>query len=203
MSVENFCNKYPESADVAEIIEGIKTREFGEGKSSVVILAEQLVREGRDGIREILNKINPGNTMFEIDPRDFQQIPPEDRSKMFDDYAAIIFGISVVSLEKTLLTRKYDHGDWCERYNVATQGAQLSEAHADATGQKLSQEQMNAMYSAVRQDKTFSLFFKEEGIQAMPAKMRGVLEEIQILPIVRKSILPFFEARAKFVTASS
>lgn len=195
MSIENFCSKFPESSDIKTTI----STEIKEGMSLVAILAEQLAKEGRDGLRERIGKLNPGTLMFNLTPEDFRQIlkSPEDKEKALADYASIIFGLSVVLLERTLVEREYNHKDW-DPYGVYLFNIQSRKEES----QKLSPGKLTEMYSIVEKDKTFGLFFEEEGIQAMPDAMRQLLEENDVLlPIIRKQILPLYRARAQFLVA--
>jgi len=205
MSIEIFWAKYPANPEVRSSIENIKKTETG--KSLIAILAEQLVIEGRDGIRKIFNKYYPGNTMFELDQKSLEKITAEDKQKMFYNYAGIVFGHAVVSLERTLVSREYDHEDFCQRHNLATQGMQIVKAETgDVNVEKLSQDQMGKMYAIVNKDKTFALFFegeeREEGketIMAMPHALRRFLLENDRILIIRKAILPLYKERAKFL----
>jgi len=200
MSLETFCTRFPANPEVRTSIASMQRIETQEGKSLVAILAQQLAREGRDGIRETLNKYFPGNTMFELDQKILERIPAEDKQKMFDNYAAIVFGLAVVSLERTLVNGEYDHEDFCQRYNLATGGMQLGKAEAeDVKVEKLSHDQMGQMYAVIKKDKTFTLFFEQEGIQAAPHVLRQFLQEKNTILNIRKAILPLYKERARFL----
>lgn len=202
MSIESFCDRYPANLDLRHTVEEIRTGEGKLDRSLVVILAEQLIMEGRDGIREQLNRINPGNTMFAMDPRTFEQIPEEDKQKMFVNYNGIVFGILVCSIENTLIERKCSYSNLRERCNLA--GLQFFEMPDGVEKrEKFSSEQLRLMYSIAKQDKTLAKFIEsEEGIQAMPAILREFVEQTGSLSIIRQKILPSWKERAKFVISS-
>ena len=196
MSVENFCKRFPASTDVRGIIEDIRSTDIKTGKSLIAILAEQLVREGRDGLREIIKELNPGQIMLRMTLEDFRRISAseENRQKIFINYASVFFGLAVGFLETSLIEREYNHQDWPdeERYPSNTQSQKEGR-------EKLLPEKLNDMYSIVKKDKTFGLFFEEEGIQAMPDAMQELLKEKEVLPIIRESILPLYRQRAQFL----
>ena len=201
MSIESFISKYPAVPDLRKTVEDIKVEEGKSDRSLVVILAEQLIRECRDGIREELNKINPGNTMLELDQRTFQQIPEEDRQKMFVNYSGIVSGILFCSIEKALVERRCYFRDLRGIYDLATQGLQLPE-FPSVIGkiEEFTTEQLSQTYSLAKEDKTLTRFLeREEGIQAMPATLREFVEWTGSLSIIRQDILPSWKERAKFL----
>lgn len=199
MSVENFLKQYPANLDVRTIVEAKKT----EGRSDmslVAILAAQLAKEGRNGAREIINKLNPSDTMSEIARGDFQRLSVVDRNNMFTNFAGFIFGNSVVSLERTLVNGEYDHEDFCERYNLEINSFQLERIKAGTEKiEKLSSEQLKRMRSLVKEDLTFSIFFEEKGIQALPNTLRRFLETTGIVPLIQNDIVPKYKPRANFL----
>lgn len=202
MSLENFCNRYPANPEVRGIVENRRRTEGQYGKSLVVILAEQLAREGRDGVREIINKLSGSNTMFRLEQESFQRLPAQDRSNLFRNYEAIVFGNVVVSIEKTLANGEYDHEDFCERYNLDTSGFQLDKAEAGTKKrEKLSREQMSRIYLTAGTDKTLAGFLEGEDVGALPSALREFLESRGLLNAIRENILPIYKPRAKFVVA--
>ena len=203
MSIESFNRNYPAVSGVKGIVDQIKVREGKSDRSLVVILAERLISECRDGIREEVNKINPGDTMFELDPQSFQQIPQEDRQKMFINYGGVVAGMLFCLIERALVQRKCHSSDLRQTYNLATAGLQLSKMPSGVEKiEEFSREQLSQMYSLVSQDKTLAKFIEsEEGIQAMPAILREFVEGTGSLSIIRQDILPFWKERAKFLVA--
>jgi len=200
MSIENFCSQYPADPDIREIVG--KKMTGRSDKSLVVLLAVNLAREGRDGGKKLIDKLNSSNTAFEMDIADFQRLPAEDRKNMFANFAAFVFGNSVLSLERALVNREYDHKDFCNRYNLEASSFHLSKVEVGIEErEELSYEKLSTMHSLVRQDKTFAIFFKE-GIQAMPNILRRFLETGGIIPVIQEDILPIYESRAKFLVAA-
>lgn len=201
MSIESFCNQYPASPDVRVIVDTGRT-EGQSHMSSVVILAAQLAREGQDGARKIINKLNPSNTMSKVAREDFQHLSVGDRRDMFINYAGFVFGNSVVSLEKTLVNTEYDHEEFCRHYNLGINSFELENITAGTEErEKLSFEQLTRMRSLIKQDLTFAIFFEEKGLQALPNILRQFLEERQIISVIQRDILPIYKPRADFLIA--
>ena len=198
MSIESFCNQYPANPDVRAIV-GSEMITGRSDKSLVVILAVELAKEGRNGVRKLIDKLNPSDTAFEIVSSDFQSLPAEDRENMFTSFAAFVFGNSVLSLERTLVNGEYDHEDFCNRYNLEASSFLLTRVEGTEKIEKLSYDKLAIMHSLVKEDKTFAIFFEEKGIQAMPNILRQFLETAGIIPIIQKDILPIYEPRAKFL----
>lgn len=202
MSIENFENIYPDNPNVRGIVEDRRRIERQYGKSLVVVFAEQLAREGRDGIREIINKLSGSDTMFSLDQKSFQNLPAQDKNNLFRNYEAIIFGNVVVSMERTLTDGEYDHEDFCERHNLATNNLYLERAEAGTKKREiLSREQMSNIYFVARGDKTLAGFLEGKGVEALPNTLREFLDNRGLLFGIRENILPIYKPRAKFLVA--
>lgn len=167
-----------------------------------MVLAEQLAREGQDGMREIINKLSRSDTMFELDPNTFRNLSEQDRYNMYKNYAAFVFGNLVVSLERTVVNREYDHEDFCERYSIPASSLQFDKVEAGIEKiEKIPVEKLTSMFALARKDPTFAIFFEEEGIRALPNTARQFLEHRGLLPFIRRDILPIYKPRAKFLVA--
>ena len=200
MSIESFCIRFPDNPDIRGIVENRRETERQYGKSLVVILAEQLAREGRDGVREIINKLSSSNTMFELDQKGFQKLPVQDQENMITHYAAIIFGNSVRPLEQTAVSGEYDHEDFRGGYNSDIRGLPIDEEKVRTEKrEKLSVEQLALMRSFLKEDPTFAILFEEKGVQALPNTLRQFLEDRGALPVIRSAILPLYKPRATFL----
>ena len=201
MSIENFCIIYPDDPSVRGRLENRRRTEGQYGKSLVVIFAEQLAREGRDGIRDLINKLSPpSGTMFEVDQKGFQKLPVQDQKNMINHYAAIVFGNSVGPLEQAVVNGEYDHKDFRGGYDSDIMGLPIDEEKVGTEKrEKLSVEQLARMRSLVKEDPTFAILFEEKGVQALPNILRQFLEERGALLVIRQSILPIYKPRAKFL----
>ncbi len=219
MSVENFYQMVPPTQEGIQAIK-IRKEEFPHlyrDNSLVVVLARQLSIHGIEGVREILKEINPSDTMSVLDQKNFNKLPEQYQQKMIVNYASIVFGHVVLSLERTAVNRKYDHKDFLDRLNTDIRDLQFSE-HKPEEGrleEELSKDQLEQMYSVLRGtkdiegnivkagDKTFTSFFKEGGLQAMPRMLRQFLQQNGVIPIIQEHILPEFYDRAKLLIATN
>ena len=219
MSVENFYQMVPPTQEGIQAIK-IRKEEFPHlyrDNSLVVVLARQLSIHGIEGVREILKEINPSDTMSVLDQKNFNKLPEQYQQKMIVNYASIVFGHVVLSLERTAVNRKYDHKDFLDRLNADMRDIQLSELkpREDKLEEELSEDQLERMYAILRGtrdkegnivkegDKTFASFFKGEGLQAMPEILRQFLQQNKIAPIIQEHILPQFYERAKLLIATN
>lgn len=137
--------------------------------------------------------------MFKLDGEDFQNLSAEDRKDLFTNFAAFVFGNAVLSLERTLVNRQYDHEEFCERFNLGANSLQLDEVQVRTEKrEELSPE----MSSLIKEDPTFAIFFEEKGVQALPNPLRQFMETGGILRVIREAILPIYKPRVKRVVAS-
>ena len=200
MSIENFCDRHPANPSVRGIVENRREAEKQYDKSLPVILAEQLAIEGRDGVRDLINKLSLSNTMFKLGRKGFQKLPAQDQQHMIKHYAAIVFGNLVRPLEQTVVNGEYDHEDFRAAYNLHIRDLQIDEEEVRTEKkEKLSVEQLARMRSFVKEDPTFAILFEEKGAGALPNTLRQFLENERVMPVIREAILPIYKPRAKFL----
>lgn len=196
MSLENFSSKFPADPSIRGVIEAKRNR----GKSLPIVLAEELVKDAGAGARELTSRFNLQNTMSLLDEETLRRLPPEYTIKMLEYYAAIIFGVSIVSLEETMVDRQFDYQKFFSRFNLAITGTQFAEAQAkEEKTERLSDERWEAMISLKNQDKTLASFFEEENRGIMPASLVAFIDTVAVRSTIREAIIPVYKERAKFL----
>jgi hypothetical protein len=113
--------------------------------------------------------------------------------------AGIIFGVTVVCLERTIVNKQFDFTDCCERYNLAISGTQLAGLRAEEKPEILPDDKWREMISLVQQDKTFAIFFEESHRNLMPDALNRFFGEVKIMSAIRADISPIYKERAKML----
>ena len=196
MSVENFFLRYP--AD--ESLKSTMSKEMLPSMSPIAALAAKLAKGAGDGLREITRRLEDSDLAFRLDQKSFQRLNPDDGEKMTINYAGVIFGVSVSALEDCVVSGTFDLNHWCSLYNTVISGTQLSTMQQEKgeSIETLSKDNLQKMRDLVRKDKTFATFF-ESDVNAMPSRLKNILIGSEILPVIRKSILPPYKERAKML----
>ncbi len=197
MSIENLLNEYPDGQSIRTIVGQKKSK--GESGSLISLFAEDLRRVARDGLRQLTAELNPSDVLIRPDTRTFLSgLSPEKRA-LRDYYHLLIVALSVISLEETLIDKKFNMETLCVRYNSAISGTLFPPA--EVNGEKietLSEDQWREMLKYCIQDPTFAIFF-EEGIDIVPRNLRAIWEVAGLNGI--RSIIPFYRERAQYLTS--
>ena len=198
MSLEQFCLTHPAQQDLRETLGNRKSREGRSDRSLIGLLAEDLTKAAGEGLRGLTKGMSQSATTLDPDSAMFQQMTPETVKAIFEHNAAIIFGVSVVGIEDTLLNRVFDGRGWADRYNMAKSGTPFDNITIDLDAKELTGKQWQSMIIQASQDKTLSVFFKE-GIVTLPSILRRILHESRQLPQIRADIIPIYQNRARFL----
>ncbi|MEK7534605.1 MAG: hypothetical protein AAB600_04675 [Patescibacteria group bacterium] len=186
MSVENYGLNYP--------------RERLFGLSWVATFANGFAEEGGERLRSITNKSNESNTLFALNRESLLKIPEEDRHDMLKNYAAIIFGVSIVCLEKSLVEKRFNYNYWCALYNLNITGTQFAQAPAKEGAEKeeiFCDKRWGKMIEVAKNDKTLALFFSRDNISLMPKALSQYIDDMGIIGVIRDEIIPLYQERAK------
>ena len=186
MSVENFCIRYPISPELTQIL---KREKRSEDMSLIAVLADSLVKEASDGLRALTTKYDS-----------LLDISREDRSKMLKCLAGIIFGVTVVSLERTIVNKQFDFTEWHEdcKLALARSGGQLTAVRAKEETEVLSYRKWRDMISLAREDRTLAIFFEEKHRSLMPQALNRFFDK-ETVSIIRRDMIPIYKERAKFL----
>ena len=186
MSIENFCMRYPISPDLPQTL---KREKRSEDMSLIAVLADSLAKEAGDGLRALTTKY-----------ASLLDISQEDRGRMLKCEAGITFGVTVVCLERTIVNKRFDFTDWCERYNLilARSGGRLRDTISTEGIEVLSEERWRNMISLVKQDRTFAIFFEEKHRNLMPQALNTFFDR-KTVSTIRADISPIYKERAKML----
>lgn len=198
MSLKEFCSTHPPQQDLKEILGHKKSREGRFDRSLVGLLAEDMTKAAGEGLRGLTKGMSQSATTISPDSSLFRQMAPETLKAIFEHNAAIIFGVSLVGIEDTLLNREFDGRGWADRYNMAMSGTPFSRITFNQDAEELTDAKWRLMIAQVSQDRTLSIFFKE-GIDALPTMLRRILHESGQLIQIRATIIPIFQDRARFL----
>lgn len=199
MSFAELEGKYPAGLELKEIVErrrGKKT-EF-QRMPPVVVLASLFAEEGVDEVREIMSFLTKSGLGIDPERDFFPQIPTEFQGPMKLNHALIIFGITVASIHKMLVSGEFDASLWCDRYNGAITGTLLPELRVKGEpGDGVSAEELAILRQRAFYDKTLSFFFETPSL--MPNMLRKTLDNLNVFPIAQSLILPLYKERAQIL----
>ncbi len=200
MSIESFFDNYPPGAELAHLVE---QKAEQERKSKIHVLFQEFITEGTDGMRSIGREINEDHIEFYRDGKTSAPIPRKKKMALIINHAAVLFGLSGIAIESTLVEQVFDANLFCDLYEESLRGTPLPLTIEPSHGgvEELTPDDWNNMISLANRDKTFSVFFEPEGLEALPATMAGVLRITNLLPVIQQHTLPAYRTRAEFLVA--
>ena len=178
--------RYPISPDLTQIL---KREKRSEDMSLISVLAVSLAKEASDGLRVVTTKY-----------ASLLDVSQEDRKKIVKCVAGIVFGVTVASLERTIVNRQFDFTQWREDCNLALArgGGQLSDTKVMEEIETLSEDRWRNMVSLAKQDRTFAIFFEEKHRNLMPQAWNMLLDK-ETASVINREIIPIYKERAKFL----
>lgn len=200
MSLESFCERFPVNHELRPMLERRKIDQGRSGRSLVGLLAGELVSEAGNGLREISGQINPSQSEVIVPDRKLiEKLSHKERERLFNHLAAVAFGVSVVSLEDTLIEKTFDATDWCNRYNLAISGSFIPKVEVKGLEVvEIQDDRWRSMVAFVKRDRTFAIFFKEGG-SAMPTLLSKIIERSGALELIRRRVIPIYSPRASLL----
>lgn len=205
MSVETFEGIYPaDREELRNILDRQKNRETSLGaKSPVVLLALNLVKEGGNGLRESSKKLISSDRTLRFTPGDLSRIPKGIRQEMRKNWAAIMSGVSIYSIDDTCCSKEFSYELVASLHNMMINGTPFSPLRVgEVKEQPIRDNKWKEMISLANGDKTLTSFFESRYIHLMPDGLRKLIDEMRILPVIRSDIIPIFKPRAKLLISS-
>lgn len=198
MNLEDFRCKYPADASVRGVVQTEKDS-GPTGRSLITVLAVALIREGKDGLQALTKRLNPSDIALPPDLATFRALPEEHKQLLLDHQAAIFFGLSIIALEEALVSREFDAGDWCARYNLAVQNTNYPPITLKGEEKEaIPRERWREMIACAEEDKTLGTFF-DTRTNLLPKALKGVLDQVGVLPYIRERTLSPYRERARFL----
>lgn len=199
MGFAELTGRYPAGPQLREIIERRRQlRTDLQKMPSVIVLADIFRQEGSYGFRELIGQVERAGVAIGPDEKFFQQIPDQYKSPIYNQYAAIVFGISIRSLHEMLLEGSFDGEVWCAMHNLSIAGTCFPSLNPkEKTSDRVPAGNLVILWQSALQDKTLSFFFETPGL--MPNMLRKVLEDLGVLPVIFSTILPLYRERAQFL----
>lgn len=200
MSIESlFKNNLPES----ELVHLMQRKAEQRGKSMMHVFFHEFIAEGRVGIESVGKKLKERGIEFSRDGKTSSTIFYSEQKSLDLNHAAILFGLSGIAVESTLVERVFDVNDFCELYEESLRGTPLPPFFQPANDgiERLTEDQWRRMITLAGRDKTFAVFFGPEGLDALPVNLQIVLHGTKMLPIIQQCILPEYRIRATSLVA--
>jgi hypothetical protein len=195
MSLEYFRIRFPAEAEsLGKAVSRIQKPD----QSKITALAGALVYESSSGLGVIFRKLSKDGVAVEPDEIMLAQLSPDDRIDATENLAGVVLGVTISSLERSLVLRALDLRTFIDEYNHAITGTLLHPIKLAAEPlQPIAEDQYTKMLTLVNRDKTFSGFFENEaGLNTMPQPLSDFIFNRGVLPIIQLRILPFYRQRA-------
>lgn len=159
----------------------------------VIVLADIFRQGGSYGFRELMEQIERAGDAI---------VPDEKVFQLEEQYAAIVFGISIRSLHAMLAEGSFDGQVWCERYNLATADTPFTglQVKGKPIDEEVAVEGLVILRQLALEDKTLSFFFEHP--YTMPNMLRKILEDLGVLSLIQSKILPLYRERAQYLLNS-
>lgn len=198
MSLEAFCQAYPPNPELKTLLE--RVNQGRSGRSLVGFLAEALAKAGGDGLRLLTKRLDQDEVTIVPDQEIINSFPQTERVAIGKHQAAVIFGVSIISIEDALINEEFDFRAWCSLYNLVLEGTPFMKVEYQGSPiQRLERPQLKKMFSYASQDKTLAIFFGE-GMFILPSTLTDILNRPpQRLNVINSEIMPLYHPRAMFL----
>ncbi len=201
MSVESFLKTHPPGAELVHLVHQKAEQKH---HSKVHVFLHEFITEGRDGIRSIGKKLNDRGIEFNRDGTTSSPIFYSEQRSLDINHAGILFGLSGIAIEPTLVEQVFDVNEFCGLYEESLRGTPLPPVFHPANDglEQLTPDRWRHMMALAGRDKTFAIFFEQEGFDALPDNLQAVLHGMRLLPIIQQHILPEYRIRAASLVTS-
>lgn len=203
MSIEDFRQRFPADESLRPAIENYKDQHSLYNSSRIGLLARAFTGDASSGLRDLMRGFREANATLK--PADISHLTvlPDTQAQIELHHAGIVFGVSLSSIEDTMVVGVFDCRLFIETYNTAIVGTAFVSGIVQGEDiYALTKQQLDGMYACAKLDKTLCLFFQKEGIDAMPRPLGKFLSTAFALPVIRRRIIPVFHERAQLLTAS-
>lgn len=183
------------------IVMAAKLEEESDGikKSPVYIMGSVLWKQGREGLLEITRNLEATGLRFDSDLTDFTQLPKSYRESAYLNFAACIFGVSLIFNERAIIEKEVNIKQLMTAYNTAVDGSFVPQIEeVDEEVETLSQDQHLSLIKLADPRKSSSpnrslsrLYTDKIGL--MPKLVRNLLEETKTLPMIKDRLLAVHE----------
>lgn len=192
MSVESLLSSRAE-----EIIVKTKFNEEIDGiaKSPVFIIASAFWREGRNELRRLSAILRRDEITFNPYVSNLGQLPRPYRDAARFNYASCVFGLSLIFIERALVERSVNLKHLAFGYNIVTKGTVIPPLKDPGEAiEKLSDKEYKDLLAIVdikhpdNSNRSLSRLYTDK-INLMPNSIRKLLEDANVLNIIRNSFL--------------
>lgn len=203
VSIKEFVRDYQPGEELFVMASKRQRQERDNGHPGSIITALGLIyiEEGAKGVMEFSDKYNLSDERVATlpTPAFFNRFPANEREQLFMDYGAVMLGASIVTIENLLINGNLDMNLLLSTFNEPLRKSPFSSI--DISGEKkaiLSLEAVRALRQLANTDKTFSIFFSHDGLQAMPKLFRDFLSGFQFSGYL-VALLPAYKRQADFL----
>ncbi len=172
----------------------------GYKKSPVYLAAAAFCRQGREGLREITVDLKRERIDFDPEKDFMRDLPNKYRQSAYLNFAACVFGISIIFNERAMVEKEVDLRQITASYNWVfydTFIPQFEEAEEPKEGylEKLSSDQHAELLALVdikhpdKANRSLSRLYTDK-INSMPKIIRRFLEHTNTLPTITDDFLP-------------
>jgi len=200
MSIESLFKNNPTEAELEYLMQ---RKAEQKGQSMVHVFLNEFITEGKAGIEIVGKKLKERGIEFTRDGRTSSPILYTEQKSIDLNHAGILFGLSGIAVESTLVEQVFDANDFCGLYEESLRGTPLPPFFQKANDgiERLTKDHWRRMITLANRDKTLAVFFEPEGFDALPVNLQAVLHGIKLLPVIQQHILPEYRIRASSLVA--
>lgn len=176
-----------------------KEEELGRRKSHTYIVATTFIGEGQKELREISERL--ARSGIQIDPRStisiFHQLPPNDRRVGNLAYAAVTFGVIMISLDKLAEEKVFNPREMISLFNYSLNGTFIPKWEANSLGEvAMSKQQYREFLELRREDSSLTNVLLRHP-DKIPEELRRFINNTGLVPFAEKILVPPFRQQVQ------
>lgn len=171
----------------------------GHPKGKLRVLAEAYIGFGGEGIRQVTERLNDRGVAVRPDEAMLKRLSEQERERLELNYAALIMGAAIVTIESSLIERRFDSEQMVALINEALRPTPLPKWVVQDRQELLSAEKLKAMNILAGEDRTLGVFFEDRGFAFLPELLKGPLVQTNLMPTICERLLPVYRGQAKAV----
>ena len=157
-----------------------REKELGQLRSPVYIVASTFIDEGRKELKEISEKLNRSG--IRVNPASpvsiFHQIPPSDRKQANLAYAAVTFGVIMISIEQLIKDKFFWLSEMVNLFNYSVNGTFIPKWNANGLGDfEIPRSKHRALFELAQTDPSLSMILTK-GLGLIPEHLRKVINNL-------------------------
>ncbi|MBI2031995.1 MAG: hypothetical protein HYT08_05290 [Candidatus Levybacteria bacterium] len=195
MSVESLIGrKYSQILEAQSYVnEKVRReKELGHTRSHIYIVSSVFIDKGRKELKEISEKLNKSG--IRINPIShiplFRQVPKTERKKAGLAYAALTFGVVMISAKQLVDDKIFRPSEMVGLFNYSVDGTFIPKWNSNGLGDiAIPKPQQLLLNNFAHDDPSLSFIFTK-GWEQLPEQLRRVIENVGLVPLATTVLIP-------------